>query len=137
MKRLNFFQQHKMSSSKNATPNLVERIPLATPPSTPVLRVKRRRSQSPAGALKVHLSAKKRKETSEDSISTSNQKESPKKESAVFKFTATLDNTDHDSLKIALNKAERVVKTDPKLLKRIGAKPKDEKPTDASEKRYR
>jgi len=127
-----------MSSSKNATPNLVERIPLATPPSTPVLRVKRRRSQSPAGALKVHLSAKKRKETSEDSInSTSNQKESPKKESAVFKFTATLDNTDHDSLKIALNKADRVVKTDPKLLKRIGANPKDEKPTDASEKRYR
>lgn len=127
-----------MSSSKNATPKLVERIPLATPPSTPVLRVKRRRSQSPAGALKVHLSAKKRKETSEDSIiSTSNQKESPKKESAVFKFTATLDNTDHDSLKIALNKADRVVKTDPKLLKRIGANPKDEKPTDASEKRYR
>lgn len=127
-----------MSSSKNATPNLVERIPLATPPSTPVLRVKRRRSQSPAGALKVHLSAKKRKENSEDSIiSTSNQKESPKKESAVFKFTATLDNTDHDSLKIALNKADRVVKTDPKLLKRIGANPKDEKPTDASEKRYR
>ena len=129
---------HKMSSSKNVTPNLVERVPLATPPSTPVLRVKRRRSQSPAGALKVHLSAKKRKETSEDSIiSTSNQKESPKKESAVFKFTATLDNTDHDSLKIALNKADRVVKTDPKLLKRIGANPKDEKPTDASEKRYR
>ena len=128
-----------MSSSKITTPNLVERIPLATPPSTPVLRVKRRRSQSPAGALKVHLSAKKRKETSEDSIisSTSNQKESPKKESAVFKFTATLDNTDHDSLKIALNKADRVVKTDPKLLKRIGANPKDEKPTDASEKRYR
>ena len=110
----------------------------ATPPSTPVLRVKRRRSQSPAGALLLHLSAKKRREDSKDSISTSNSnpEQSPKKE-AVFKFTATLDNSDHDSLKTALNKADRVVKTDPKLLKRIGIKPKDEKATNASEKRYR
>ena len=106
----------------------------ATPPSTPVLRVKRRRSQSPAGALLLHLSAKKRRENSEDSISASQC--SPKKE-AVFKFTATLDNTDHDSLKTVLNKADRIVKSDPKLVKRIVSKPKEEKALDSSEKRYR
>ena len=106
----------------------------ATPPSTPVLRVKRRRSQSPAGALLLHLSAKKRRENSEDSISPSQC--SPKKE-AVFKFTATLDNTDHDSLKTVLNKADRIVKSDPKLVKRIVSKPKEEKALDSSEKRYR
>ena len=110
----------------------------ATPPSTPVLRVKRRRSQSPAGALLLHLSAKKRRENSEDSTPTS-QGDSPKKE-AVFKFTATLDKDDHDSLKTALNKADRVVKSDPKLVKRIGnkTKSKDDKTVDSSsEKRYR
>jgi len=106
----------------------------ATPPSTPVLRVKRRRSQSPAGALLLHLSAKKRRENSEDLISTSQC--SPKKE-AVFKFTATLDNTDHDSLKTALNKADRIVKSDPKLVKRIISKPKEDKALNSSEKRYR
>jgi len=106
----------------------------ATPPSTPVLRVKRRRSQSPAGALLLHLSAKKRRENSEDSLSTSQC--SPKKE-AVFKFTATLDNSDHDSLKTALNKADRIVKSDPKLVKRILSKPKEDKTLDSSEKRYR
>ena len=101
---------------------------VATPPSTPVLRVKRRRSQSPAGALLLHLSAKKRKEN-EEILSP----ESPKKE-AVFKFTATLDaKHDHDTLKNALDRAEKL-KSDPKLFKRIAKKPKASKSD--KDKRY-
>ena len=103
----------------------------ATPPSTPVLRVKRRRSQSPAGALVLHLSAKKRKEN-EENLSP----ESPKKE-AVFKFTATLDaKHDHDSLKSALDRAEKL-KNDPKSLKRIVKKPQKAAEKDKADKRYK
>ena len=107
----------------------------ATPPSTPVLRVKRRRSQSPAGALLLHLSAKKRKENDDENLSPA----SPKKE-AVFKFTATLDaKHDHDSLKNALDRAEKL-KNDPKLLKRIIKKPKSKESVaknEKAEKRYK
>ena len=100
---------------------------MASAPSTPVLRVKRRRSQSPAGALLLHLSAKKRKNDDDES--------SPKKE-AVFKFTATVDCTSHESLKTALEKSTPV-KTDPRLLKRIIDR-KDEKTTPKkSDKRYK
>ena len=103
----------------------------ATPPSTPVLRVKRRRSQSPAGALVLHLSAKKRKEN-EENLSP----ESPKKE-AVFKFTATLHaKHDHDSLKTALDRAEKL-KNDPKSLKRIVKKPQKAAEKDKADKRYK
>ena len=103
----------------------------ATPPSTPVLRVKRRRSQSPVGALVLHLSAKKRKEN-EENLSP----DSPKKE-AVFKFTATLDaKHDHDSLKSALDRAEKL-KNDPKSLKRIVKKPQKAAEKDKADKRYK
>lgn len=98
----------------------------ATPPSTPVLRVKRRRSQSPCGALVLHLSAKKKRENDDESIV------SPSK--AVFKFAATLDKNDHGSIKEALDKVGHA-KSDPKLLKRILDKPKT--PKSDSDKRYK
>merc|ERR1712029_252646 len=88
-------------------------------------------SQSPAGALVLHLSAKKRKEN-EENLSP----DSPKKE-AVFKFTATLDaKHDHDSLKSALDRAEKL-KNDPKSLKRIVKKPQKAAEKDKADKRYK
>ena len=110
-----------------------------TAPSTPVLRVKRRRSQSPAGALVIHLSAKKKREN-EDSISDPNSTtatDSPSK--AVFKFAATLDKNDHGSIKDALDKVGHP-KSDPKLLKRIlDTKSKTSKSceSDSTKKRYK
>ncbi len=67
-------------------------------PATPVLRVKRRRSQSPAGALVLQLSAKRRKASDAgDQASVSSDSTSEKE--AVFKLTATVDNP-KDTLKI-------------------------------------
>ena len=114
----------------------------ATPPSTPVLRVKRRRSQSPAGALLLHLSAKRRKQQDDLNLG-SDKSPSPKKE-AVFKFTATIESNDHDSLKSALGKAakeDRLKITDPKLVKRLAkskeSPTKKKVDTPGSEKRYK
>lgn len=110
-----------------------------TAPSTPVLRVKRRRSQSPAGALVIHLSAKKKREN-EDSISDPNSTtatDSPSK--AVFKFAATLDKNDHGSIKDALDKVGHP-KSDPKLLKRIldtKSKTSKSSESDSTKKRYK
>lgn len=101
----------------------------AAQPSTPILRVKRRRSQSPAGALLLHLSAKKRKENDDEA-----NLESPS--NAIFKFAATVENTNHDEIQKVLEKTGDRLKTNPKLLKRILAKPKLDKKSD-SEKRYK
>jgi hypothetical protein len=108
----------------------------ATPPSTPILRVKRRRSQSPAGALVLHLSAKRRKETD---LKTAQNVDSPSSKEAVFKFAATLENPS-DTIKGVLDKSERI-KNDPKQVKRI-LEPSSKQRTSkqeslSSEKRYK
>lgn len=83
----------------------------ATPPSTPVVRVKRRRSQSPVGALLVHLSSKKRK--SSDEVVGATAAKSVKLERALFKFAATVEGADHAEAVKAI-KQPRDHKLDPK-----------------------